>query len=159
SCFTGMTIQENNLSNIYKDSIDPHYFQMTYKQLEVIPDLDHGSLVLLPFLLGAAQTKGKPSFVLTTAYLIERTRLTRKTLSAPKSQLEEKGLVSVEPAKGKGAYRFTFPVVYRYIDLETLTSDELRSYFMQYLYDAVESDDGIMTSTCPFHGKNKQFTV
>ena len=146
------------MSNIYKDSIDPHYFQITYKQLDAAPTLERSGMLLLLVLLGAAQRKSEPSFVLTTAYLVERTKLTRKALLAAKTQLQDAGLVQIEPAKGKGAWRFTFPVTYRHIDLETLTTDELRIYYVQHLHDAVEHGSGIV-STCPFHYKKKQFTV
>lgn len=146
------------MSNIFKDSVDPHYFQVTYKQLDVLPTLERSGMLLLMVLLGAVQRKGKPSFVLTTAYLVERTKLTRKALLAAKTQLQDAALVQIEPAKGKGAWRFTFPVTYRHIDLETLTTDELRAYYVPHLYDVVEHDSGIV-STCPFHHKKKQFTL
>ena len=150
---------EDNLSNIFNGTIH-RYHQWRYEYTDAIVDqnLDRAAIVILLRALGFAQHLSKTSFTLTTAKILDETGLHRHSWSAARKQLNDSGIMKIEQAPGKGAWKFTLPVTYRYLDLDTCTSDEIRAYYERYLTDAVDDGDRLV-STCPFHDKKKQFTV
>lgn len=147
------------MSNIYNGSVH-RYHQWLYEQTDAIIEhnLDRAAIVVLLRTLGNAQRLSKTSFTWTTAAILKDTGLHRQTWATARKQLNDSGLVKIEQARGKGVWKVTLPVTYRYLDLETCTSDEIRAYYLQYVSDAVDGGDRLV-STCPFHGKKKQFTV
>jgi hypothetical protein len=120
--------------NIYSGSIHP-YCQLRKDIIPTLVRLPRCAMAFYLPTLDIANQRGKPTFTVTAEELRQRTGLSKDSMTKARKELQQNKLLRCEEVKS-GLWKITLPVVYRYIDLETLKPDEVEAYFLQRLEEA-----------------------
>ena len=151
------------MSNPFQHTTET-YFQ-TPKRLAsggIAKQLRPSSLLLYLTVLEEAQEKTSTVVLLKTSSVLDALGVAPRHLQTAREQLREFNLVASTEVK-RGLWSFELLSLHckrldnSLIDLDTLSTDEVRSFYLPQLndYNFVITADGNLISRCPFHHSHK----